>query len=448
MSMMFGLTKVQATTLFDFFETTLVNGTKSFTYAHPRTGTTYSVKFTEPPQLVAKSFDWYDASVKLVVDCSVDVTDKFISSWKTDNAGTSSSVQITLPLESSGVYDFWVNWGDDSVNHITLWNQTEKTHTYSVAGTYAVTIWGTIQGWRFNNGGDKLKILSITNWGPLRLGNSGSYFYGCANLTIPTTDTLDMTGTTTMYYAFTACAALAAFPSLVTLDTSEVTNMFAMFADNPVFNESAVNNLDTSKVTNMSWMFSGCYAFNQSVSNFNTANATKMSGMFAYCYVFNQSLVSFDTSNVDAMNWMFYTCTAFNQSVSNFNTSKVTDMTYMFRYCDVFNQSVANFNTSKVTNMQGMFNMCPAFNQDVSTFDVKLVTTMVNMFNGANALSQANYEALLVAWEAQVPKTNVVFHGGDAVYAAAPSAAATAKASLVAATPGGYGWTITDGGAV
>ena len=271
---------------------------------------------------------------------------EFVSTWKTNNAGTSNPDQITLPLEAAGVYDFWVDWGDGGVpERIQAWNAAAKTHTYAAgAGTYTVKIWGQIQGWRFNNGGDKLKILSITSWGPLRLGNSGGYFYGCSNLTIPATDTLDMTGTTSLATAFGSCSSITTIPSLATLDTSLVTNMTEMF----------------------------------------------------------------------------YNCTLFNQSLSNFNTSKVTSMAYMF-------------------------NWCAAFNQDVSSFDIRLVTSMLSMFSGANALSQANYEALLVAWEAQGPKPNVAFHAGDAVYGAG-SAAATAKASLV--NPATYNWTITDGGPV
>ena len=59
----------------------------------------------------------------------------FISEWKTDNAGTSNDDQITLPLVSSGTYDFTVDWGDGTQDTITSHDQAEVTHTYSAAGT-------------------------------------------------------------------------------------------------------------------------------------------------------------------------------------------------------------------------------------------------------------------------------------------------------------------------
>jgi hypothetical protein len=43
----------------------------------------------------------------------------FISMWNTSLSGDSNSTQITLPLVSSGTYDFIVNWGDGTNNSIS-----------------------------------------------------------------------------------------------------------------------------------------------------------------------------------------------------------------------------------------------------------------------------------------------------------------------------------------
>jgi len=59
-------------------------------------------------------------------------------------------------------------------------------------------------------------------------------------------------------------------------------------------------------------------------------------------------------------------------------------------------------------------------------------------------LSTANYNALLVGWEAQSVQTGVALHGGNSKYTAAPSDAATARAALIA----DHSWVITDGGPV
>ncbi len=38
----------------------------------------------------------------------------FITTWKTDNLGTSSDTEIRIPLHPSTVYNFIINWGDGS----------------------------------------------------------------------------------------------------------------------------------------------------------------------------------------------------------------------------------------------------------------------------------------------------------------------------------------------
>ena len=73
----------------------------------------------------------------------------FITSWKTDNIGISNDNQITLPLISTGNYNFYVDWGDGSGNTITTYNQPEITHTYASASTYTVTISGICKSFRF-----------------------------------------------------------------------------------------------------------------------------------------------------------------------------------------------------------------------------------------------------------------------------------------------------------
>ena len=103
----------------------------------------------------------------------------FISSWDTamTSPGYSASNQVHLPLVRDGTYNFSVQWGDESNDLITSWNQTATTHAYASAGNYTITMNGTMIGWCFNNGGDRLKLLDIKQWGSLQLGNSGGYFY-------------------------------------------------------------------------------------------------------------------------------------------------------------------------------------------------------------------------------------------------------------------------------
>src|SRR5690606_35922022 len=104
-------------------------------------------------------------------------------------------------------------------------------------GTYTVKIRGTITGWQFNDGGDKLKITNISQWGPFKFGNAGSYFYGSSNLTITATDTPSMSSTLSMHAAFRGCASLTSVPNLGSWDMSAVNTMFQMFYGASNFNQ-------------------------------------------------------------------------------------------------------------------------------------------------------------------------------------------------------------------
>ena len=69
---------------------------------------------------------------------------------------------------------------------------------------------------------------------------------------------------------------------------------------------------------------------------------------------------------------------------------------------------------------------------------------MTYMFNGVT-LSTANYDALLIAWDALELWDDVAFHGGSSKYTTC-SAASDAREKMIATD--GDSWTITDGGAI
>ena len=72
---------------------------------------------------------------------------------------------------------------------------------------------------------------------------------------------------------------------------------------------------------------------------------------------------------------------------------------------------------SNVTDMSYMFGNATAFDQDIGSWDVTALTNASFMFFGAT-LSTANYDALLVDWNAQALQNGVTFHGGNSTYCA------------------------------
>ena len=177
------------------------------------------------------------------------------------------------------------------------------------------------------------------------------------------------------------------------LNTSEVTNMFYMFAycGLPSLNLSYLN---TSNVTSMEGMFLNSSFTSLDVSSFNTSNVVDMNEMFAYCYnLTSLDLSTFNTSNVTNMEGMFNESISLESiNMSNWNTSNVTDMSNMFNECNALSSiDVSHFNTSKVTDMQSMFNYCTSLTSlDLRNFDTSNVTNMEGMFNNCQALESLN----------------------------------------------------------
>jgi surface protein len=377
---------------------------------------------------------------------------QFVSTWNTSNtsAGSSTSTQVKLPLISTGTYNMTVDWGDGSSSVITTWNQVAVTHTYAVAGTYTIKIKGVCTGFAFVNSGDRLKILTITEWGALRLGtNEGSYFYGCNNLTLTTVkDVLDLSVTTNFTSAFRACNAITTINRINEWNTSVINSMNAVFTSSTLFNSNigawnvgnvttmgslfasctafnnggsnTINNWNTISVTNMENVFQSAPSFNQPIGNWNTSNVTSMSFMFIGATAFNQNIGTWNIGNVINFvnmfngatafnnggssaigNWvfkstgsidcgnMFFNASSFNQPVNTWNVNRITKMNGMFRACP-FNQSLSSWNTTNCTDMSAMFLSNTAFNQNIGSFITTNVTNFTLMFLGASAFNNGS----------------------------------------------------------
>jgi len=161
----------------------------------------------------------------------VDPSHLFISTWDTRNisSGSSADNQIKLPLVwGNGFYNFDVDWGDGQSSTVTSWNDADRIHTYVIPGEYVVRIDGQISGFRFNNTGDKYKILDISQWGSLDLRNKTASFYGCIYLHSSATDSPYLDATTNL--AKTFLQAVNFNGDLSSWNVSNVVNMSTMFS--------------------------------------------------------------------------------------------------------------------------------------------------------------------------------------------------------------------------
>lgn len=318
----------------------------------------------------------------------------FITTWKTDNPGTSANNQITIPA-IGGSYNYNIYWeqvGNPVVNG-TLSNQTGGvTITFPASGIYRVEISGTFTSIQFNNSGDRLKILAIEQWGNLVWTSFRWGFYGCSNLTIPAVDAPNLSSGPNMQQMFQGASSLN--QSINHWDVSSVTDMRAMFQFATSFNQP-LNNWNTSNVNNMLAMFAGASSFNQSIGNWNVSNVISMGRMFGDATTFNQNIGTWDVSNVIFMSEMFAGAISFNQDIGGWDVGSVTDMSGMFWNATSFNQDISNWDVSQVTNIGtlsstrgGMFQNALAFNQDIGSWNVSLVTNMQKTFAGATSFNQ------------------------------------------------------------
>ena len=306
--------------------------------------------------------------------------DAFITTWKTDNIGTTDDNQIQISTSGSG-YNYQIDWGDGSSDS----NVTgDITHTYASVGTYVVTITGDFPRIFFARGYDNQKILSIERWGNRQWQSMNNAFSFCTNLVGNASDRPNLSQVTDMHQMFRGAAAFN--QDISSWDVSSVTNMAMMFRDARAFNQD-ISNWDVSSVTNMIMMFYIAMDFNQDISSWDVSSVTNMGWMFAISD-FNQDISRWDVSSVTNMGSMFSSATAFNQGIGDWNVSSVTNMWSMFTNASNFNQDISNWNVLSVTNMSRMFDGARAFNQNIGSWDVSSVTHMTETFQGARAFNQ------------------------------------------------------------
>ncbi|WP_198536975.1 BspA family leucine-rich repeat surface protein [Salegentibacter sediminis] len=337
------------------------------------TGTDLNVGITHGPSLSFDNFDFEPAVTSTFTP--------YVTTWKTDNPGTSSSTSITIPTNGTG-YNYDVDWNNDGI-YEDIGVTGDITHDYGTAGTYTVAIRGDFPRIYFANGGDKDKIISVDQWGDIVWNSMARAFQGCSNVQFIAVDIPNLANVTDMSYMFYQATSFNG--DISTWDVSSVTNMHSMFLEAKAFNQN-IGNWNVSNVKNMGYMFRGASSFNQNIGSWNVGNVTDMQEMFLFASAFDQNIGNWNVSQVVTMRSMFNR-TTFNQNIGNWDVGNVTNMSFMFSNA-AFNQDLNTWNVSKVTDMGGMFYGNRAFNGKILNWDVSQTQNMYYMFRSAIAFNQ------------------------------------------------------------
>ncbi|MBN2434666.1 MAG: DUF285 domain-containing protein [Spirochaetes bacterium] len=251
----------------------------------------------------------------------------FVTRWRTNATGkiVSGIDQIKLPLDLDGEYDFTVDWGDGTSDHIASYNDASVTHTYAVMGEYDVTITGLCEGFGFKDTGtDNDKFITVKNWGTVVLHNKGGQFQQCDNLeTFVATDT----------------------PCLET-----ITDIHRMFFECDKFNGN-INNWDVSNIEHMYSLFRFAKSYNQPLDKWSFPKIYSIGDMFWCASSFDQPLNDWDVSNITIMDHAFGFASSFDRPLDSWDVSSVTDMSYMSSGASSFNGSIGGWDVANEIDM-------------------------------------------------------------------------------------------------
>ncbi|HMQ77825.1 MAG TPA: BspA family leucine-rich repeat surface protein, partial [Flavobacteriales bacterium] len=360
----------------------------------------------------------------------------FITTWNTANAGVSGATSITIPTTGGG-YLYDVDWNNDGV--YDQFNVTGSvTHDFGVSGTYTIRIAGAFPRIFFNGAGDRLKLLSVDQWGATPWTSMVGAFKGCSNMNITATDAPDLSSVTDLTECFMDCIAFTA--DLDQWDVLGITTMTRLFRGCTLFNGD-VTTWATDSVTDMGGLFQLAGTFNRDISGWNTSKVTTMTSMFANADSFDQPIGVWDVGQVQQFGTMFIQNDAFDQPLNAWDVHSAVNFSSMFSQTTAFNQPLDQWTLGAVS-LSAMFSQATAFDQDLGAWDISQVINFSNALSNCG-MSTANYDATLIGWstldagETQIP-ANKTFGATGLTYCLGEAARNTLT--------GTYGWTINDAG--
>jgi hypothetical protein len=202
---------------------------------------------------------------------------------------TSVDEEITIPHLNNYNYNYTVDYGDGtSEGTVTTYNSADTVHTYSVAGTYILTIRGTCETFYVNGSGTiRTTIDKVLNWGEtgLKIIN----FNGCNNLTSIVTDSYNSFSNLILQgvkEAFYNCSSLTSIPSGLFDNAININTVYYLFRACSSLTSIPSGLFDNNVlIRNFGSVFNGCYNITEiptDLFKYNTV-ADSFWAAFYYC---------------------------------------------------------------------------------------------------------------------------------------------------------------------
>jgi len=292
----------------------------------------------------------------------------------------SNGGNFILPTRVGYTYNCVVYWGDGSSSEITAYNDADITHTYTLSGNYQITIIGTFEYMFVNNGTEKLKILSVDNWGENIF--IGINFYGCSNLASLPFEPVIFNGSS-LSTAFANCTGLTSIPE----------RLF----------EKAINNLSFFQV------FYGCTGITSISDNLfkYNVNATSFQSSFAFCSNISSVPSDLFKNNVNSVSFAntFDNCIGIRSLGENlfYYNNLVTSYFRCFQACRNIAMPTVLFNLANlsiVTTFQDFMNVTSTIYSPTGSvqdiWNYATGATPTNCYDQCTALT--NYASIPAGW--------------------------------------------------
>ncbi len=197
-------------------------------------------------------------------------SEHFVTTWNTD--------EIIIGTDLDFDYNYKVDWDNDGVfDDVGL--TSSITHNYGTPGLKTIRISGDFP--RFILGSlQKLKIVSVDQWGSNQWASLQASFMDADNLIIKAQDSPNLFLCNDLSRMFSKADLVGGESETANWNwkTPTIKRMQSMFADATAFNQN-IGSWDTNNVINMESMFQEAASFNQNLETWNVESVERFYNM-------------------------------------------------------------------------------------------------------------------------------------------------------------------------